>query len=299
MTTPIEQAQALLRSVPFTKALADYVVGYPDHDESYWTEAEVADSLADSLTYQIAIDGLWLPDSSDLGLGSSLGRKQVQIADEQAVPLGTSKYRGLPHLPRGMPWPEGLYFGAQLNLAQLAKVDTSDRLPKEGMLYFFYSNNLEAQVIHWTGPVEQLDRRAYPNLSALPDADYYYPMFRVGEQIKLNPHWLLICHEGELYDHSGIRELLPAELVDAVSLALGAPLASYDCIRRIYGRRFDYQDEFEIAGFEDGEPIFDDPKSRVVLLHDQIGGAAVHVWCSPEAAARGDFSKIDVTTSCT
>ncbi|MCA9708068.1 MAG: DUF1963 domain-containing protein [Myxococcales bacterium] len=300
MTTPIVQAKALLHSVPYTKALADCVVGYPDHDQSYWTAPRVASSLAESFSYQVAIDGLWLPDRSDLGFGSSFERKKVQITDEDAVPLGASKYRGLPHLPRDMPWPEGLYFCAQLDLDELARVDRSERLPKEGMLYFFYDGGVEAQVIHWSGPVEQLERRPYPDLSTLPDAEYYYERFRVGERIQFNPHWLLVYNEGELYDHSEIRALLPAELVDAVSQALGAPLASFDCMRRIYGRRFDFQEQFEFEDLdEEGEPIFDDPENRVVLLHDQLGDAAIHLWCSPEAAARGDFSGVRVTTSCT
>lgn len=224
------------------------------------------------------------------------GNDDARITDEDAFPLGMSKYRGLPHLPPDMPWPEGLYFAAQLNLAQLARVDHSDRLPKDGMLYIFYNGGLEAQITHWRGPVEQLERRAYPELSTLPDAEHYYERFRAGQQIRFRPHWLLIESDSELYDHSQVPALLPAELEEAVSRVLGAPLATSDCIRRIYGRRFDYQDRF---GYDKrGRPI-DAEKGWMVLFHDEFGDAAVHFRCSPEAAARGDFSNIDVTASCT
>lgn len=317
MTTPIERAKALLKTIPYTKALADCVAGYPDHDESYWTPTEVAENLVKYFGYQVAIDGDWVPGKSDLGLDSSFGREDVRIVDEQSVPLGISKYRGLPHLPRDMPWPAGLYFAAQLNLAELAKVDVSGRLPKDGMLYFFYNGGLEFQVTHWQGDVDELERRPYPDPSTLPLAQFYYEQFRVGERIVFSPHWLFVPSESDLYDHSGFRGALPADLLAEVSRILGAPLADYDCDRRIYGRPFYFQDEEgrpdgfdedgqpfwndeEPIGFdENGEPLFQEPEPRLLLFHDCFDDAMVHFMCSPEDAARGDFSAVEVTASTT
>lgn len=71
---------------------------------------------------------------------------------EKALPPGTSKFGGKPHLPADFVWPyyEGadyldeepanrpLSFLAQFNLEEVAAYDTDHRLPKKGMLYFFY-----------------------------------------------------------------------------------------------------------------------------------------------------------------
>ena len=65
---------------------------------------------------------------------------------EQELPLGSSKLFGSPDVFDGFEWPfvevDGeeydLSFVAQINLAEVAKYDTQNLLPKHGMLYFFY-----------------------------------------------------------------------------------------------------------------------------------------------------------------
>lgn len=70
---------------------------------------------------------------------------------EQEVSAGKSKFGGKPHLPEGFTWPyyegedfEGvlksrpLSFLAQFNLEDVAEYDKDNRLPRKGMLYFFY-----------------------------------------------------------------------------------------------------------------------------------------------------------------
>lgn len=71
---------------------------------------------------------------------------------EEPLPVGASKFGGKPHLPAGFTWPyyEGtdymdeemanrpLSFLAQFNLEEIAGFDTDRRLPRTGMLYFFY-----------------------------------------------------------------------------------------------------------------------------------------------------------------
>jgi len=216
----IEEARQIVRAIPITKDLEDYfhvdLPGVEPRSSTDW----IARALAEALRYQITVDVRWLPDTSTMprdsgwypGLPFSMvDERDVRITDEHAFPLGASKYRGLPHLPRGMHWPEGLYFGAQLDLAALAKVDQSDRLPKDGMLYLFYSTHdrrLECKVIHWVGPRHDLEVRGYPDLSTLPGADYTYDRFRVGEPIEFGPHWI-IRHDGDdLSRRSGPRRLL-------------------------------------------------------------------------------------------
>jgi uncharacterized protein YwqG len=76
------------------------------------------------------------------------------------APLGSSKFGGMPDLPRGMPWPtwkslgyqfahcdkqtqsenyeeQPLAFIAQINLADLQGFPACARLPSQGLLYFF------------------------------------------------------------------------------------------------------------------------------------------------------------------
>lgn len=77
---------------------------------------------------------------------------------EEKVALGKSKFGGNPHLPEGFRWDyyEGedyrgkkanrpLSFLAQINLGEVADLDTENLLPKKGMLYFFY----ELATMNW------------------------------------------------------------------------------------------------------------------------------------------------------
>ena len=62
----------------------------------------------------------------------------------EALPLGASRFGGLPDLPAGTPWPERdgvpMEFVAQLRLADLAGLDPLGRLPADGTLVFFYNS---------------------------------------------------------------------------------------------------------------------------------------------------------------
>lgn len=332
MTTAIEHTKTLLRRATLPKDVVDYLVRYSTFGpEDPPREVRAARSLAESLYYQVAIDPCWGPAplvytpgksysdmSADEGedLDDDLDDDPIItgnniITDEHAVALGVSKYRGWPHLPPDMPWPKDLHFGAQLNLTELARVDGSGRLPQDGMLYIFYNASLEAQVTHWRGPIEQLERRPYPARSAFSGDKYDYDEFRTGELILLQPHWLLM--------ESEIPDALFAELQEAISDILGAPLTVYDCIHRLYGQRFDYHGEYEPRGLvvldedlldADDETLFaahaqqleqeeEEENDKLVIFHDELIDAAVHIRCSSEAAARGDFSAVEVTASCT
>lgn len=65
------------------------------------------------------------------------------VVGKDEIPVGSSKFGGIPDLPDGFAWPrreEGnpLVFLCQFNLAELAPYDRDGLLPGEGMLYFFY-----------------------------------------------------------------------------------------------------------------------------------------------------------------
>lgn len=65
--------------------------------------------------------------------------------DETAIPVGQSKFGGRPDVPRGFSWParrgEPCWFIAQFRFADLAPFETGFRLPRSGLLSFFYHDH--------------------------------------------------------------------------------------------------------------------------------------------------------------
>lgn len=65
------------------------------------------------------------------------------VTPEAEIPVGASKFGGHPDLPEGFEWPcredgRPLLFLCQFNLTEVAPCDLDGKLPREGMLYFFY-----------------------------------------------------------------------------------------------------------------------------------------------------------------
>jgi uncharacterized protein YwqG len=86
----------------------------------------------------------------------------TRTQEENGIPIGTSKIGGRPDLPSSLKWPKEtkeavkkkflifeiaaktqtevpLSFIAQINLADVSRLDSGGLLPETGMLYFFYS----------------------------------------------------------------------------------------------------------------------------------------------------------------
>ncbi len=65
-----------------------------------------------------------------------------QPVDEAQLPLGASKFGGLPDLPPNTEWPhwEGrpLHFVSQIAMVDVKQYDLDNVLPEKGILYFFY-----------------------------------------------------------------------------------------------------------------------------------------------------------------
>lgn len=63
-------------------------------------------------------------------------------AADNEIKIGGSKFGGHPDLPPGQPWPNwqgiDLPFLAQINLADVASLDSEKTLPRQGTLQFFY-----------------------------------------------------------------------------------------------------------------------------------------------------------------
>ena len=76
-----------------------------------------------------------------------LAKNSIQITldvqDDDDLPIGISKFGGCPDLPAGVEWfrteaDTPMSFVAQINFAEAAPFDLERKLPKQGMLYFFY-----------------------------------------------------------------------------------------------------------------------------------------------------------------
>jgi Domain of unknown function (DUF1963) len=70
---------------------------------------------------------------------------QSQRCDDGTIPVGGSKFGGRPDVPRGFEWPMAgdnpCWFVAQVQLADLRPFDTGFRLPRTGLLSFFYHDD--------------------------------------------------------------------------------------------------------------------------------------------------------------
>lgn len=126
---------------------------------------------------------------------------------EGPLPLGSSKFGGVPHLPEGFLWyrfdginfsdekkERPLSFLAQINLADVTSYDEEKLLPDKGILYFFY--DLEtmawgfdpkdkgcARVFYYDGPISQL-RETLPPADL--DDDYELPELALQFSAKMN-----------------------------------------------------------------------------------------------------------------
>jgi uncharacterized protein YwqG len=86
-----------------------------------------------------------------------------------ALPIGASRFGGVPDLPAGTEWPERdgvpMEFVAQIALADVAHLDPRGRLPSTGHLVFFYNSQWSTSdmqpdaaccaVLHVDGPLER------------------------------------------------------------------------------------------------------------------------------------------------
>ncbi len=98
------------------------------------------------------------------------------VEDEEEIPLGASKLGGCPDLPVGTPWPvvDGvlLEFVGQFRMAEVALLDETGLLPKEGMLSFFFDGMLtgydvgegqdRCKVLYTSGKNHSLQRLEIP-----------------------------------------------------------------------------------------------------------------------------------------
>lgn len=128
----------------------------------------------------IRASGLRISDQLETMIAPSI-RLKAYPANEDDLPVGTSKIGGSPDLPPGVPWPEAngssLPFVAQINLADVAQYDIEAELPRSGLLSFFFDQdgyfsagsperNSCSRVIYSDVAADRLERRAPPGAVA-------------------------------------------------------------------------------------------------------------------------------------
>jgi hypothetical protein len=206
--------------------------------------------------------------------------KLTRIKDEKKVKLGSSKYKGLPHLPKDFEWPEGHYFYAQINLSDMKDDAVIDYMPKSGMLYLFFDTN-EASAYYYNGDIRTLEIREYPEDDALDEAEEY-----IGKAslITLEPQVVFQI------DESGVLDVVPKELVAGVEKIMGCPVKEDSPTLCLFGRP-------QWCQGEDEDMSSDPYPGWVMLLQDEYSEGYIHFNINKKAAKKGDFSKIDTTYS--
>lgn len=109
-----------------------------------------------------------------------------ELSSESDIPIGSSKFGGLPDLPAHISFPkyynDYLSFLAQLNLQEVSPYDKENLLPKTGILYFFYDvvdqpwgfdkDDKECfKVFYFDGDAKELTRTSYPEKT-----EEYFPL---------------------------------------------------------------------------------------------------------------------------
>ncbi|WP_396166390.1 YwqG family protein [Flavobacterium sp.] len=108
-----------------------------------------------------------------LGLLKPTISVKTKIAKEK-IKIGKSKFGGLPDLPKETKWPSlnGFPFAfiGQINLEEI-KFDIENKLPKKGILYFFFSTN---QTDYQSEPFNKIHKVLYfnENVDDLKTQDY-------------------------------------------------------------------------------------------------------------------------------
>ncbi|MGG3798683.1 YwqG family protein [Metabacillus fastidiosus] len=116
---------------------------------------------------------------------SSIGIVKENVSEDD-IPVGSSKFGGLPDLPSNFSFPvynDGyLTFLVQLNLEEAKPFDKNNLLPNKGILYFFYDIMEQPwgmdeedegcfKVLYFDGHLEQLKRTPYPE-----ETEDYFPL---------------------------------------------------------------------------------------------------------------------------
>lgn len=201
-------------------------------------------------------------DKLDSVVRNTIRLNQTPIAEDK-IKIGQTKIGGLPDLPKNFAWVverntvvtdeqkilffnykkkkttiKSLSFIAQINLAEIAPLDSENLLPKSGMLYFFYSAEQEVwgfdnsdknkfKVLYFEGNINELARTAYPidlpeysrfkpcAVTAAPEISFppyeheVYQEFQAQERDKF---WTEIYEDGNINKVLGYSDNIQSEM---------------------------------------------------------------------------------------
>ncbi|MBQ2691082.1 MAG: DUF1963 domain-containing protein [Clostridia bacterium] len=125
------------------------------------------------------------------------------VADENDIPVGSSKIGGNPDLPNGVSWPKDeandrwLSFLCQINFKEVKPYDIENKLPDKGMLFFFYDWSVDGSpwgydpkdasgkaVIYYDGDMSCLHRAEIPE--KLKDEGYFAEPCRLSFEQRMD-----------------------------------------------------------------------------------------------------------------
>ena len=202
---------------------------------------------------------------------NSIRLKTTYIAD--SLPIGSSKFFGNPDVWEGFEWPAieedgelfDLTFMCQINCAEIAAFDKDGKLPKTGMLYFFYdldempsSPSIEqaAKVLYYNGNIDSLRQ------IKLVDED--------GEDLSVKEMKL----EFEIVDAGYLDD------TDTTHLMLGIPSLDYGTF---YDSIDGWQMLLQIDSMETDEVVINFTDEGVLCF-----------YIEPEKLENGDFSDVRI-----
>lgn len=144
----------------------------------------------------------------------------INFNQEEATTLqkGSSKFGGEPDLPKDFQWyyfegespftpeikPRPLSFLAQINCEEIREYDIEDRLPKKGILYFFYElesmtwgfslkDKGSARVYYYDGDISKLEKAEFPKDM---NKDYILPEIKLTFARAYNaPDYEELCND--------------------------------------------------------------------------------------------------------
>ncbi|TGM58787.1 DUF1963 domain-containing protein [Leptospira adleri] len=298
LVSPIQKAKKLVLEYSYPKGLLEQIPSegtyYNGTSSVYLKEDEkiTPEILSKSLSYYIEIED-----------------KEIS---EESIPLGSSKSKGLPHLPNANFWPKGTYFLAQLNIEEFKKYDIENSFPDRGMLYFF--DNIEGEFIvkYYEGPISDLKITDYPDAKTLPEAKYYLEEYRdVAYQLSFKPNFIFYV-AGDAYDYRTIANLIPKDLSDQLKQMFKAELATWSPSFRIFGRPLFWQGEdeegFDFDEYEEEDADEDESievkienesteEADLLIFHTEIGEGNIHIRMNRKDLKDKKFEKAYSTYS--
>jgi ankyrin repeat protein len=228
-----------------------------------------------------------------------IGINKKKINNENDLVLGSSKIKGLPHLPPDFQWPEGYYFYAQLNMEELHKYDIENKFPSDGMLYLFLNctdSQMKCNVIYHNGESDKLNLTGYPENIKLPNREYYLDDFKKNS-------YSISFYSFFSFNDFGIK--VPDEIIKKIENILNCKFKEYSSqdIPNIFGEPL-------CPGGEDGlydlmylgkDDIDDTDKietsGKTLLFQNYFADGIVHIWIDNNDLKRKDFSNCFVTYS--